>query len=193
MTLDDLKNLDEDYGAWPLIVKISVVIIICSALLFAGYWFDTQHQLKDFEKAQKKELELKKEFEFKQRKSANLEAYKTQLAEMRSTFGALLRQLPNSAEIADLLVDISQTGLASGLEFELFQPTAEINREFYAEHPISIRVTGNFHEFGEFTSGIAALPRIVTLHDITIAPIDDAGNLAMNAVAKTYRYLETAQ
>nr|WP_320416311.1 type 4a pilus biogenesis protein PilO [Candidatus Reidiella endopervernicosa] len=135
-------------------------------------------------------MDLKKAFEFKQRKAANLDAYKEQLAEMERTFGALLRQLPNKAEIADLLVDISQTGLASGLEFELFKPTAERNKEFYVEHPINLKVIGQYHEFGEFASGIAALPRIVTLHDIGISPHKSKDMLVMTARAKTYRYLE---
>ncbi|OOZ42291.1 pilus assembly protein PilO [Solemya pervernicosa gill symbiont] len=190
MTLEEIRNLDNDFGAWPFAIKAIVIMLICGALLFAGYWFDTQHQIIEFEKVQKKEIDLKKAFEFKQRKAANLNAYKEQLAEMQLTFGALLRQLPNKAEIADLLIDISQTGLASGLEFELFKPTKEVNREFYVEHPISIKVVGQYHDFGEFASGIAALPRIVTLHDIGISPHKSKDMLVMTARAKTYRYLE---
>ena len=191
MTLDDLTNLDSDFGAWPLPVKIGVILLLCAALLFAGYWFDTKEQLVALDKEKAVEPRLKKEFEFKQKKAANLEPYKQQLAEMQRTFGALLRQLPNKTEIADLLVDISQTGLAAGLEFRLFKPTGEINRGFYAEYPISIVVTGTYHELGEFASGIAALPRIVTLHNIVITP--SAGKLRMTAIAKTYRYLEDGQ
>jgi type IV pilus assembly protein PilO len=108
---------------------------------------------------------------------------------MRESFGAMLRQLPNQTEVADLLVDVSQTGLASGLEFELFQPRSEVPREFYAELPISIRVIGGYHEFGEFISGVAALPRIVTVHDVNISRTGD-GKLGMNLTAKTYRYIE---
>ncbi len=145
-------------------------------------------------------MKLRKEFENKQRKAANLDAYKKQLKEMRQSFNAMLQQLPNKAEVADLLVDVSQTGLAAGLEFELFDPAGEIPKEFYAELPIRIKVLGGYHEFGEFISGLAALPRIVTIHDVRIYPQgqrrkkDDtaapAGKLVLEAVAKTYRYLD---
>lgn len=195
MNLADLKNLDpNDPGGWPILVKIVVIVLCCAAGLFAGYWFDTSVQLQQLDQLVKEEVELKKTFELKQRKAANLEPYKKQLAEMERTFGALLRQLPNKAEIADLLVDVSQTGLASGLEFELFKPNEEVNKEFYAEHPIQIKVLGKYHEFGDFASGIAALPRIVTLHNISIerrsGKKDEDERLAMTALAKTYRYLE---
>lgn len=196
MNLADLKNLDpNDPGSWPAVIKGVVIALCCAAGLFAGYWFDTSVQLDALTKLEKEEVQLKQTFEFKQKKAANLEPYKKQLAEMERTFGALLRQLPNKAEIADLLVDVSQTGLASGLEFELFKPNAEVNKEFYAEYPIQIKVFGNFHQFGEFASGIAALPRIVTLHNISIESRSgkskgDAPRLSMTALAKTYRYLE---
>jgi type IV pilus assembly protein PilO len=135
---------------------------------------------------------LKVIFETKAKQAVNLEAYEKQLEEMRESFGAMLRQLPNKTEVADLLVDVSQTGLASGLEFRLFQPRAEIPREFYAELPISIQVIGNYHEFGEFISGVAALPRIVTAHDVSIVKSGKDGNslLKMVLTAKTYRYLD---
>ena len=139
----------------------------------------------------KEEKEKKEVFEGKQRKAANLEPLREQLEEMKQSFGAMLRQLPNQAEIDALLVDISQTGLASGLEFELFKPGAETQAEFYAEKPIKIRVRGRYHEFGEFVSGVAALPRIVTQHDIEITPAKN--DLVMDATAKTYRYLEEEQ
>lgn len=195
MNLAELRNLDpNDPGRWPFPVKVVVIVACCLAALFAGYWFDTSAQLEQLTKLEKEEVELKKTFEFKQRKAANLEPYKKQLAEMQRTFGALLRQLPNKAEIADLLVDVSQTGLASGLEFELFKPNDEVNKEFYAEYPIQIKVRGHFHQFGEFASGIAALPRIVTLHDISIESKKSRRSkgtpLVMTATAKTYRYLE---
>ncbi len=189
MTLDDLRNLDNDAGAWPLPVKVAAILLLCAAILFAGYWFDTKDQLVTLEQARKVEPQLKKDFEFKQRKAANLEPYKEQLAEMQKTFGALLRQLPNKAEIADLLVDVSQTGLGAGLEFKTFHPTGEVRRGFYAEYRININVQGTFHEFGDFASGIAALPRIVTLHNIVITPVK-GGKLQMTAIATTYRYVE---
>jgi type IV pilus assembly protein PilO len=165
----------------------------------AWYYWDTQDQIVALEKVEKQELALKKEFENKQSKAANLEAYKKQLKEMRQSFNAMLQQLPNRSEVADLLVDVSQTGLAAGLEFELFDPAGEVAREFYAELPINIRVVGNYHEFGEFISGLAALPRIVTIHNVNIAPqqkgrrgarVSPNGTLVLKAVAKTYRYLD---
>jgi type IV pilus assembly protein PilO len=143
---------------------------------------------------EKKEVELRNTFETKQAKAANLDAYKKQLEEMKQSFGAMLRQLPNKTEVADLLVDVSQTGLASGLEFELFKPEAEVPREFYAELPIQLKVTGQYHEFGRFISGLAALPRIVTIHDIKIQQrnkqSDNNRLLELEATAKTYRYLD---
>jgi type IV pilus assembly protein PilO len=165
-------------------------------VLGAGYYFDTKDQLVVLETAQKKEVELKRVFEFKQKKSANLEALRDQLKEMKESFGNLLRLLPNKTEIEGLLVDISQSGLSAGLEFELFKPGAEQVAEFYAIQPIAIRVTGTYHEFGNFVSSVAALPRIVTQHDVNMAPKAGAGavggddTLVMNMVAKTYRYLE---
>jgi len=192
--LSELNNLDLDFqnvGNWPIALKTIATIIVCIAVLGAGYWFDTQHQLVELENAEKKEGELKTKFETKQAKAVNLEAYKQQMVEMNSTFGTMLRQLPSKTEVAGLLVDISQTGLASGLEFELFQPSGEKPAEFYAELPINIRVTGNYHRFGNFVSGVAALPRIVTLHDISISPTGET--FTMNAMAKTYRYIDESE
>lgn len=194
MDLSDLNNLDLDFqnvGNWPIAFKVIAAVIVSIAVLGAGYWFDTQHQLVALENAEKKEGDLKKKFEAKQAKAVNLEAYKQQMVEMKSTFGTMLRQLPSKTEVAGLLVDISQTGLASGLEFELFQPGAEKPAEFYAELPINIRVTGNYHRFGNFVSGVATLPRIVTLHNISITPTGET--FTMNALAKTYRYIEESE
>jgi type IV pilus assembly protein PilO len=146
------------------------------------------------QKAEADELDLRAQFESKQQRAANLDAYKAQLGEMERSFGAMLRQLPGKTEVPNLLVDISQTGLAAGLQEKLFQPAGEQVRGFYAELPIKIRLVGTYHEFGTFVSGIAALPRIVTLHDIQITPVSDkAGaydNLTMDVTAKTYRYIE---
>jgi type IV pilus assembly protein PilO len=158
-------------------------------VLFLGYWFDVKDQVEGLEAAERKEVELKNTFETRARKAANLAAYEQQMDEMKESFGAMLRQLPNKTEVAELLVDISQTGLASGLEFELFKPQGENPRDFYAELPISIKVKGDYHEFGNFISGLAALPRIVTVHDIAITPLQD-GQLSMDLTAKTYRYLD---
>ena len=198
MEMPDFSKLDLDpnnIGNWPGPLKGIVILILCAAVLGAGYWFDTKDQLVVLETAQAKEIELKRVFEFKQKKSANLEALREQLKEMKASFGDLLRLLPNKTEIEGLLVDISQSGLSAGLEFELFKPGAEQVAEFYAIQPIAIRVVGTYHEFGNFVSTVAALPRIVTQHDVNMAPKAQGpagGNneLVMNLVAKTYRYLE---
>ena len=187
----DLNDLDlSDIAYWPLPVRIFVVVLAFVVVLFLGYWFDIKDQQLRLEQAEKKEEELKATFERKAAKAVNLDAYERQLEEMQQSFGTMLRQLPNKTEVADLLVDVSQTGLASGLEFELFKPQGEVPKEFYAELPISIRVRGRYHEFGEFVSGVAALPRIVTVHDIAIKPDEQSGELVMDLTAKTYRYLE---
>jgi len=189
MTLDELKNLDpNNIGAWPWPVKIVVIVLACAALGYATYHYDISDQQEQLAQAESKEQELRRTFETKQKKAANLEPLKQQMEEMEQSFGDMLRQLPNQTEVAGLLVDISQTGLAAGLEFELFKPGDEIPAEFYAELPIDIRVVGDYHQLGEFVSGIAALPRIVTTHDVKISRSDD--DLTMNAVAKTYRALE---
>lgn len=181
----DLSNV----ARWPLVARVVLILIMMGSVIFLGYWFHTKDQLQVLADAERKEQDLRVIFEKKASQAVNLEAYEKQLAEMRESFGAMLRQLPNQTEVADLLVDVSQTGLASGLEFELFQPQAENPREFYAELPIKVRVIGDYHEFGNFVSGVAALPRIVTLHDISIVP-GPGGLLAMDLTAKTYRYLE---
>jgi len=190
----DLNDLDiSNVANWPAAARAIIILFLMAGVIFLGYWFHTKDQLVDLEKLEQKEIDLKVLFERKAKKAANLEAYQEQLAEMRESFGAMLRQLPNKTEVADLLVDVSQTGLASGLEFELFQPQGERPQEFYAELPISIRVIGNYHEFGNFVSGVAALPRMVTWHNVNIASKatqPDDNILVMNLVAKTYRYLE---
>jgi type IV pilus assembly protein PilO len=189
----ELDQLDlADVARWPAAARAVVILFMMAAVIFLGYWFHTKDQLLELDKAEQQELDLRVIFEKKAQQAANLEAYEQQLEEMRESFGAMLRQLPNKTEVADLLVDVSQTGLASGLEFELFQPQAENPREFYAELPIRIRVIGEYHEFGNFVSGVAALPRIVTLHNVNISR---AGNnmLSMDLTAKTYRYLENEE
>ena len=189
----DLKQLNEldfsNMGEWPGLVKAFVVLLLCAGVAGAWYYYDTREQIDRLRGVEKTEVTLRAEFESKQQKAANLDAYRQQLEEMKESFGAMLRQLPNKTEVAELLVDISQTGLASGLEFELFKPQNEIPKEFYAELPISIKVKGDYHEFGNFVSGVAALPRIVTVHDVNIAQ-DKNGELAMDILAKTYRYLD---
>ncbi len=192
---EQFSNLDpENIGNWPVLVRTIIVVFASLMVLGLVYYFDTQHQLTELESIQRKEDSLKATFEAKQAKAASLDAYKDQMKEMEESFGTMLRQLPSKTEVADLLVDITQTGLASGLEFDLFQPKSESPKEFYAELPIEIKVKGNYHQLGEFVSGIAALPRIVTIHNINIDASKGTGEkpstLAMEAVAKTYRYLD---
>lgn len=197
MELSDLNELDfSNIGDWPPLLKGILILIGCLLAGAAAYYLDTSDQLSRLDQARASELDLRKTFEKKQSKAANLDSYRQQLAEMQESFGAMLRQLPDKTEVAALLVDVSQTGLAAGLEFELFQPVGEEAREFYAELPINIRVTGSYHDFGRFISGLASLPRIVTIHDVKIAgaagsKLDQTGqNLSLQAVVKTYRYLD---
>lgn len=200
MNLAELRELDlQQPGRWPLLVKVAAMIILFSLVLGAGWYFDWQHQWDQIEQARAREIDLKTQFEHKQRLAANLAIYQKQLKDMRASFGAMLRQLPSRAEVAKLLVDISHTGLASGLEFELFKPLDSIRKEFYAELPVSIQVRGTYQEFAQFVSDVANLPRIVTLHNIRISrdgsadeePNKGAGTpLRMALSAKTYWYLE---
>lgn len=188
---DDLKNLDPNNpGAWPLPVQALVGLVVCIGLMFGGWQFKIKDQRVELAKVQAKEGDLKKEFEDKQKKAANLGPLREQMKEMEQSFGEMVRQLPNKTEVAGLIVDISQTGLSAGLEFELFEPKSERPAEFYVELPINLRMSGTYHQFGSFVSGIAALPRIVTTHDIKIAPKKAGGILEMTATAKTYRALE---
>ena len=191
----NLEDLDlSNIARWPAAARAVVILFMMSSILFLGYWFHTKDQLLELDKTTQIETDLKARFEKKAEQATNLEAYEKQLEDMRESFGAMLRQLPNKTEVADLLVDISQTGLASGLEFQLFKPQNENPREFYAELPISIRVVGEYHEFGAFVSGLASLPRIVTLHDIKISRLGKTKpTLAMDLTAKTYRYLEDSE
>lgn len=192
--IDDLKNLDaNDVGRWPLAYRISAISI--AALLVFGlvvYFMIVKGKMPELERLQAEELELKASFENKQRKAANYDAYKAQLEQMEQSFGTMLRQLPGETEIPSLIVDISQTGLSAGLQEKLFEPQEEIPRDFYAEKPIRISLSGSYHEIAKFVSGVAALPRIVTLHDINVIPDDDGqfDELTLEVTAKTYRYLD---
>ena len=194
MNMQELNELDlSNIGEWPGVVKAILILILMGGVGAAWYFLDIEDQYKQLKQVENTEKDLRLDFEGKQAKAANLEAYRAQLAEMEESFGAMLRQLPNRTEVADLLGDVSQTGLASGLEFEVFQPQPEVPKDFYAELPIKIRVIGTYHEFGEFVSGLAALPRIVTIHDVQIKPRGKAGaQLVMEATARTYRYLDEA-
>jgi len=187
----DLNNLDlSNIGAWPMAAKAAVIFVVCIIVLVLGYFLDVKKQQQVLEQTRRQEVTLKADFEKKQATAANLDAYKKQMKEMKESFGTMLRQLPSKTEVEDLLVDISQTGLASGIKFDLFKPAQESFIEFYAELPISIKVTGTYHQFGDFISGVAALPRIVTLHNISITSGKDDNSLAMSVTAKTYRYLD---
>lgn len=192
MNIQELNELDfSNIGDWPAIVKALLILILAGLLVAGWYFLYAEDQYKELERVERVEQDLRQDFEIKQARAANLDAYRAQLAEMRESFGSMLRQLPNKTEVADLLVDVSQTGLAAGLEFELFQPQGEVPKDFYAELPIKIRVIGDYHEFGEFVSGLAALPRIVTVHDVKISPRrGDSAGLQLEATAKTYRYLD---
>ena len=202
---EQLRNLDaRDVGRWPFLFRalaVALVFVIVTGLLV--WQFVYRGNVPDLRAAEAEQRSLWATFDQKQRKAANLEAYRQQLDEIERSFGAMLRQLPGRTEVPSLLVDISQSGLAAGLQEKLFQPGQETRRDFYAELPIKIRLTGGYHEFGEFVSGVAALPRIVTLHDIqisqntgrggargTAAPTDD---LTLDVTAKTYRYLEESE
>jgi type IV pilus assembly protein PilO len=194
--IEQLRSLDpRDVGRWPLAVRgFFVALIFAVFAAFGWYLFVWSDDRPVLQKAEEEEQSLRTQFEQKQQRAANLDAYRTQLQEMERTFGAMLRQLPGKTEVPNLLVDISQTGLAAGLQEKLFQPGSEKGNGFYAELPIKIRLVGTYHDFGNFVSGIAALPRIVTLHDIQIVPVDGSkgsyDNLTMDVTAKTYRYIE---
>lgn len=192
--VDELRTLDvNDIGRWPIVFRAAVIGIVFMIVTGLGiYWTIVQDKAPQLEREQAEEDSLRITFENKQKKAANYTAYKAQLAQMEQSFGTMLRQLPGETEIPSLIVDISQTGLAAGLQEKLFEPQAEIPKDFYAEKPIKIRLSGGYHEIANFASGIAALPRIVTLHNINITPEtrDSFDDLTMEVTAKTYRYLD---
>ncbi|HKD54363.1 MAG TPA: type 4a pilus biogenesis protein PilO [Steroidobacteraceae bacterium] len=192
--LEELRALDpRDPGRWPLPVRIGAVGLAFLLLTVGGiYMLVWNEQRPELQRRQAEEQTLRAQFREKHAKAVNLELYKQQLKDIERSFGALLRQLPGKTEVPSLLVDISQTGLAAGLQEKLFQPQPEQKKDFYAELPIKIRLTGSYHQFGEFVSGIAALPRIVTLHDIDIKPDnkDSYDQLSLELTAKTYRYMD---
>jgi type IV pilus assembly protein PilO len=195
--LDDLKSLDpNDPGRWPLPVRVGAVVACFAILTWVLFYFLVWNEQKPvLERVVAEEQTLRETFKLKHSKAVNLEVYQQQLADIERSFGALLRQLPGRTEVPNLLVDISQVGVGAGLEEKLFQPTAEVKKDFYAELPIKIKLTGSYHQMGEFVSGIAALPRIVTLHEITIKPDNkDAYDvLSLELTAKTFRYLDDAE
>ncbi len=193
MNLSDLNNLTADnIGSWPLPVKVFGALLVFALIGFAGWHYDIKDLQVKLEKVRKQEITLRETFERKQKKAANLPALKQQLEDIKETFGDLLKRLPNKTEVAELLVDISQQGLGAGLEFELFKPGNERPADFYVELPIQIRVVGDYHEFGNFISGISDLPRIVTSHDIKISA-EKGSRLTLETTAKTYRYVDDSE
>ena len=193
MKLDDFRNLNpRDIGNWPVLPKLAALVAILIALIFAGYWFDWKGQLESLAAERTKEQQLRDSFLDKKKQAVNLEAYRKQLAEIEESFGEMLKQLPNKSEMEALLTDINQAGLGRGLQFELFRPAQkETTSEFYAELPITIKLTGSYHDIGAFASDVSQLSRIVTLNDV--AMVQKEGTLTLDAVAKTFRYLDEAE
>jgi len=192
MTLNDLRRLDpKKIGSWPILPKLGVLFITLVLIIFAGYWFDWKAQIEQIDQEKLKEEGLRKTFLTKKSEAINLPAYQKQLEDIEKQFGALLKQLPGKSEMDALLIDINQAGLGRGLQFELFKPAAqETRRDFYAELPITIKVSGNYHDIGAFASDIGKLSRIVTLENIALGAAGKGGGLALDATAKTFRYLD---
>ncbi|MGE5624859.1 MAG: type 4a pilus biogenesis protein PilO [Bacillota bacterium] len=205
INLDALKNFDinqlrsldpKNMGSWPLPIRIVVLVIVYAIVVGGGYYFEIAQQREDYNNLKGKEDTLKQEFESKALQAANLDVYQKQLDDMQATFGTMLKQLPGKTEIPSVLQDISQTAQVDGLKQDLFRPGNEAPKDFYAEKPIDLVLEGGYHDFGKFVSDVAALPRIVTLHNISIRPSAGSGgsdNLTMTLTAKTYRYLEESE
>jgi type IV pilus assembly protein PilO len=193
MTLDELRRLDpKKIGSWPVLPKLGVLVLALVLIIFASYWFDWQHQIEQIRAEEQKEEKLRTTFLEKKKLAIDLPLYKKRLEDIEQQFGTLLKQLPGKSEMDALLIDINQAGLGRGLQFELFRPAAsEARRDFYAELPISIKVTGSYHDIGSFASDISKLSRIVTLNDVALATAKDG--LVMDATAKTFRYLDEAE
>ena len=186
MNLSEINWDIKSAGTWALPVRAAIMLIVCFAVVGIGVYFDTLDQLARIKSAEEKETALTREFEEKQKKAVNLPDYEEQLTQIESLLDKMIREMPTEEEVASLLIDISQTGLASGLEFKLFKPDTPIRKDFYSELPINIQVIGSYEELGLFVSGLAALPRIVTLHDVNITPEVKDGKLLKSAVVKTY-------
>lgn len=188
--VSDFKSLDpKDPGAWPTLPKAIILVCILLLVVALGWWMGWRVQLEELDNKQQQEEKLKEEWRTKKAQAVNLEEYQKQLEEINRSFGALLKQLPNASEMESLLIDINQAGLGRGLQFDLFKPGTEAFHEFYAELPITIKVSGPYHDLGAFTGDIAKLPRIVTLNDIEVVQTKEGG-LAMSTLAKTFRYLD---
>lgn len=190
---EDFKNLDpKDIGAWPLLPRALVLIVLFVVIIAGGWWFVWKGQQEELEAKRQEEVRLKEDWEGKKRQAVNLDLYQAQKTEINRVFGALLKQLPNKTEIEALLVEVNQSGLGRGLQFELFRPGTETTKEFIAEVPISVRLTGTYHDLGAFASDIGRLSRIVTLNNISLTPVSGQGGgaLVMEAVTLTYRALD---
>ena len=188
--LDDFRHMNpNDPGSWHKIPKVTVLLGLFLIIIVAGWWFVWSDQLIELDTKQREEETLKQQFLEKKRQAVNLELYTQQLADIDRSFGALLKQLPNKSEIEALLIEVNQAGLGRGLQFELFRPAQEQIKDFYAELPIAVKINGTYHDFGAFAADIAKLPRIVTLNNLSIAPLKD-GVLTMDATTKTFRYLD---
>lgn len=190
--LEELKRLNpKDPGSWPWVIKLGALAVLLVAIVFAGAFWDWQDQWEALNKTKAEEGKLKETYLAKKKDAVNLDIYRQQLKDIEQSFGALLKQLPNKSDMDALLIDINQAGLGRGLQFELFKPAAsETITEFYAELPITVKVTGSYHDIGAFASDISQLPRIVTLNDISISPGSGKGDLVLDTTAKTFRYLD---
>jgi type IV pilus assembly protein PilO len=188
--VEDFKTLDpRDPGLWPLAPKLVILFVVFVVLAAAAGWFGWAPQLEELDGERQQEVTLREDWLMKKQQAVNLDAHRKQLEEINRTFGALLKQLPNASEVEKLLVDINQAGVGQGLQFDLFQPGSEARKDFYAELPIKIRLTGTYHELGAFAGDVAKLSRIVTLNDLDIVVVKD-GTLVLNTTAKTFRYLD---
>lgn len=192
---DDFKYMNpNEPGSWPLIPKVTILVGLLLLLLLGGWWFVWADQLAELETKQREEETLRQQYLDKKRQAINLDLYTQQLAEIDRSFGALLKQLPDKSEVEALLIEVNQAGLGRGLQFELFRPGAEVVKDFYAELPIAVKINGAYHDLGAFAADIAKLPRIVTLNNISIAPMKDGGGvLTLDATTKTFRYLDDAE
>ena len=188
---EDFRTLDpKDPGLWPLAPKIVILVALLALIVAAAWWFDWRDQLEEYAQKGQQEVKLKEEWLGKKKQAVNLDEHRKQLAEIDRQFGALLKQLPNKSEMESLLVDINQAGLGRGLQFELFKPGVEIVKDFYAELPISVKLTGSYHDLGSFAGDVAKMPRIVTLNNVVIDGTGSGSTLKMDAIATTFRYLD---
>jgi type IV pilus assembly protein PilO len=193
MNLEELKSLNiKDIGGWPILPKMAALLALLVVAVFSAYWLDWNAQMEQLDTSRQEETKIRDEYLVKKAQAINLDIYRQQLKEIEQSFGSLLKQLPNKSEMDALLVEINQAGLGRGLEFELFKPDPETLSEFYAEVPVTLRVTGGYHDLGNFAADVAQMPRIVTLNEVKI-DVEKDGRLGMNAVAKTYRYLDESE